>query len=336
MITRLIKRWRLRPSPLFSCQAQVLPRSPDNTWVLSKLNTPTMDFYFRSRRQQLPGYHELDASILPAPNSPLWHSPNSVLILVRDVPLSVLERLLVSPKRPAHIVWFMDDDIPGAGADPSLPDGYRRRLANWYQQAAPMLQQLCCQVWVSTAALAQKYQLTNDWILAPKQIVAEQLQFIRCFYHGSSSHTLEWQFMQTLVSAVQARYPQLSFELIGDIQVNKGFRHLPRVSILHPMSWPNYLALIQSRTMDIGLVPLFDSPFNRARSHCKLLDIARQGAIGIYSSRVSHSELIASNNAGLVVGDSVEEWLHAIDVAINADRRVIHQHSLNLINTLDT
>lgn len=36
--------------------------------------------------------------------------------------------------------------------------------------------------------------------------------------------------------------PQASFEIFGEHEIYKLYRDLPRVSVLHPMSWQNYLA----------------------------------------------------------------------------------------------
>jgi len=107
---------------------------------------------------------------------------------------------------------------------------------------------------------------------------------------------------------------------------------VPRVTVLHPMPWANYLAMSASRTMDIGLVPLFDSPFNAARSHCKLLDITRQQAVGIYSEQVAYSEEITNHDAGIVVDNRMESWLQALALLLEEDRSLILANAQNLIN----
>ncbi len=324
-----------RSSGLFDFVRQNVLLNPKFTWVAGDLATPTLDFYFRSRQQDFSNYSEIDTHQLPPDNHPLWSESQSQLILVREVPLGFLKKLLRSPHRPKRIIWFIDDDIPSVGTDASLPKAYRQKISSWYKSASPLLAKLCDQVWVSTPYLAKKYQLRDEWVLQPKQLRNPEVRMIRCFYHGGSSHTQEWIFVEKLVAAIQATYSHTTFELVGNHQLNKQFRLIPRVTILHPMRWDNYQALLASREMDIGLAPLFDTVFNRGRSHTKMLDIQRQGAIGIYSERISHAELIKTYKAGFVVDDAIESWLSAFDCALRADRSRFFENSTHLINFLD-
>ncbi|MCY4044080.1 MAG: hypothetical protein OXE99_03240, partial [Cellvibrionales bacterium] len=172
-------------------------------------------------------------------------------------------------------------------------------------------------------------------VLAPVQLNVEPKLPIRCFYHGGSSHKVEWEFMVRLVAEIQHQYDNIHFEFIGNHELNKKMREYPRVSILHPMSWANYQAHILSRTMDIGLVPLFDTTFNRGRSHTKLLDIHRQGAVGLYSHRCSEVERIQQFNAGVIVrGDGLSDWIEGFDQMMKANRQVLYKGSSDLMTDL--
>ncbi|MCF1432161.1 MAG: hypothetical protein LPH20_15340, partial [Shewanella sp.] len=235
----------------------------EQTWIVGKLTTPTVDFYFRSRQANFDGYQEVDVNtLLSDPSHPFWSAKQNKVILIRDVPIELLKRL-VKLHEQRHIVWFTDDDIPGAHRDASLPKLYKKRLAGWYRKAKPILANICSEVWVSTRALAETYGLPDTAVLPPLQLPAAALATVRCFYHGSGSHTLEWAFVIKLIALIQQKYSYTWFELIGDHTLYRQVRHIPRVTVLHPMSWPNYQAHIGSRPMDIGLAPLFDSPFNK-------------------------------------------------------------------------
>ena len=258
---------------------------------------------------------------------------NVTLIIIRDVSLAQIKKISNLNRNIRSIIWFIDDDIPAIGEDFTIPKSYQKRLSKWYKYSYPLLSNLCDEIWVSTPHLAEKYNLSPDCILEPIQL-EKHSKPVRCFYHGSGSHTLEWEFLKTFTAKVQRHYGNIHFELIGDHQLNKAFRDIPRVSILHPMSWQNYQAHIASREMDIGLVPLFDSPFNRARSHTKLFDIERQGAIGIYANRFSAAIEIDAYQAGFLADDSLESWLAAFDRALNSDRAAVYENSTRLVADL--
>lgn len=304
--------------------------TPTKTWLVGRLDTPTVDFYFRSRYENQVDFYEVDIHELDDDTHPFWLGNYDRVVLVRDVPINLLIKLKTSCHK-RQVIWFIDDDIPSVVDDHTLPKAYRRRLSSWFNQAHNMLSQICSDIWVSTPYLAQRYQLPNSCILPPLQISRMKPAIVKCFYHGSASHTLEWKFIVELIQKIQSKHTNVSFELIGDHSLYKQVKHIPRVTVLHPMSWGNYQAHISSRTMDIGLAPLFTSPFNLARSHCKLLDIQRQGAVGIYSIRFPRADSIRRLKAGWLAEDNVQSWLDAFEDAIYSDRMLINENSRHLI-----
>lgn len=307
--------------------------TPTKTWLVGRLDTPTVDFYFRSRYENQVDFYEVDIHELDDDAHPFWLGKYDRVVLVRDVPINLLIKLKTSCHQ-RQVIWFIDDDIPSVVDDHTLPKAYRRRLSSWFNQAHNTLSQICSDIWVSTSYLAQRYQLPNSCILPPLQISRMKPATVKCFYHGSASHTLEWKFIVKLIGNIQRKYKNVSFELIGDHAIYKKVKHIPRVTVLHPMSWRNYQAHISNRSMDIGFAPLFASPFNSARSHCKLLDIQRQGAIGIYSSIFPKSHEIIDMTAGIVADNNISSWLDAFEYALNSDRKLIHKNSEKMINHL--
>lgn len=303
--------------------------------IVGNLTSATLELYFRNRREQMPDYIEFDSLYNESWDDLFAQlSDNTCLILVRDVPVALLKKLAGQSNNPASIVWFIDDDIPACATDKTLPKAYKKRLSGWYHKAWPHLSLLCDKVWVSTPYLAEKYGLNENAVLPPVDLKKTDLNLVRCFYHGSSSHQQEWVFVIEFIKQAQQRFSDTWFELIGDHSLYKQLRNVPRINVLHPMSWQNYLAMTSSRSMDIGLVPLFDSPFNLARSHCKLLDITRQNAVGIYSELVAYSDEIRQMNAGIVVDNKMELWLEALAVLLQKDRDAMLGNAQNLIKNI--
>ena len=302
--------------------------------VIGNDSSPTIDFYFRSRQDQVRQYSELNINKNTCESLPKVISKGCVVVLVRDTPLPVLKSLLSLNSDVAGIVWFIDDDIPGAGCDTALPQAYRKRLSSWYKKATPYLTRLCSKVWVSTPWLADKYNLPVSSVLAPVDPLFERRSLIRCFYHGTSSHVKDWEFVIEVASQVQRRNNNVVFEFIGDHALYKKCKGVPGIQILHPMKWPDYLSMTANRTMDIGLAPLLDTPFNKTRSHTKFLDICRQNAVGIYSSSFPFSSEIKKRNAGLVLPDTPESWVAGIEQLAVADRNRMCVNAAKLKNEL--
>ncbi|WP_257281351.1 hypothetical protein [Endozoicomonas sp. ISHI1] len=316
---------------LFIPSANYDIRSSKKVVVFGNLESATVEFYLRSRKEKDTDYREIDTCASDYVYQLQEHiTDGCTLILVRDVPLDALKFLNAYKFNFSNLVWFIDDDIPAAHLDHTLPKSYRKRLSSWYKKASPLLTKLCNKIWVSTAHLAEKYQLPAETVLPPCQILKEKRPLVRCFYHGSSSHQEDWKFVLNVIRKVQSRNLNTWFELIGDHSLYKAVRGIPRVQVIHPMPWPDYLTMTVSRTMDIGLAPLMDTSFNHSRSHTKLLDICRQKAVGVYSDRFPLSKKIEESNAGLVVDDRVDSWVEAIEYLMQLDK----QDMLNNANQL--
>ena len=119
----------------------------------------------------------------------------------------------------------------------------------------------------------------------------------------------------------------LPLSLLVGMRSIKNVRISPRVRVLHPMPWSDYLSLTANRTMDIGLAPLLDNSFNKARSHTKFLDICRQSAVGIYSDHFPLSNDIKRHNAGTVLSNNPECWALAIERLAMTDREPIRKNA---------
>lgn len=261
------------------------------TIVIGNLVKPTFDFYFKQRLNEAKGdlyfsEHEVLEETFD------YHQLAHVrIILLGNVSIRLL-LLLNRLRLNSEIILFIDDNIPAAITGITLPSHYKRKLKKWYETAKQFLLSLYDDVWVSMPYLAKRYGLSDSYVLYPPQVIENKQTLIKCFYHGSVSHAQEWQLLAKLISDIQNRYNHVYFELIGDHKLNKAFKALPWVSVLHRISWQNYKAHITTRPMYIAFVPLFDSTFIRARSHTKLFDIVRQGAIGLYGYRFSQVDKV--------------------------------------------
>ena len=75
------------------------------------------------------------------------------------------------------------------------------------------------------------------------------------------------------------------------------------------MAYPVFLPwFTQVLRWDIGIAPLADTPFNRAKSDLKHLDYAAQGAAGIFSRVTSYRHTVRDGETGLLVPNSIAAW----------------------------
>ena len=72
------------------------------------------------------------------------------------------------------------------------------------------------------------------------------------------------------------------------------------------------MGTLQQPGRHIGLAPLLEHPFNRARSYTKFFDIQRSGAAGIYAEAGPWKAFINSGKHGVLLPMQVANWVSAI------------------------
>jgi hypothetical protein len=296
--------------------------------VLHDGPNPSTDIYLRNRLMaaDFPPVDFIDITTCPDDaDGILSENEDGVFVIVcRYISADWLRALEGARQHLAGLAFFVDDDLPAMLTDRSLPLRYRFRIWRRYARHVDRLSALASQLWVATPALENKYS-DNEAVLLPPLYVdspPESERMIRYFYHGTASHGAEQRFLAEVVREVQRRDPRMLFEIVGDSETRELFRDIERVVVLHPMDWRSYLAYSGSVRQDIGLAPLFESPVNAARSHSKVYDITRIGAVGIYSERAPYTDFIRAGEDGVLLPDDAGQWADAIlDLAANSARR---------------
>jgi hypothetical protein len=249
------------------------------------------------------------------------HAPRTGQIEPDD--FVVVQRYLHAPwrqaierQRPelAGLAWFLDDDLLDPDALSELAAPYARKIRQLALSQRPWFEQMGSQWWVATEALAGKYAAARPTVLplAPPRRLVEPGAAVRVVYHGTASHQREIEWLHDVMAEVQRRCAHTSFELFGELPVNRRFRDLPRVAVLHPMRWESYLAYTAGQPADIGLAPLLPGVFNAARGPVKFIDYTRQGALGLYSHVPPYEGFVRDGIDGVLLPNEPEAWVEAI------------------------
>lgn len=236
------------------------------------------------------------------------------VIIVRYVPSELVKPLSRFHAAGRHVIYFMDDDLMDYSIIKTLPTAYARKIRKNATGRRDFIRQISTECWVSTTYLAEKYRSWSPTVLSPcvKPALLIQSANTTVCYHGTSSHRAELQWLTDVVAGAHARCSRLNFEVFGDHVTNKLFKSLPRVAVLHPMSWNNYLEYTASVRREIGLAPLLPSPFNDARAPTKFLDFARMGAVGLYSNVAPYRGFIRDGIDGLLLDNDPALWMETI------------------------
>ncbi len=282
----------------------------DNTvFVIEELDNPSTDFFVlpalsSSGRQVVRcGFDDL-----PDPAD----LTGAVVVFVRYVPAAWV-KLIEAVRTLLHaLVFFMDDDVLDFRASIGMPLKYRFKLARLATWRSGWLQKQAVELWVSTVYLQQKYAQWQPRLVLPSPLV-NRTDSRRVFYHGSvATHRDDIRWLRPVAEEVLRRDRRVAFEIVGRRDVWRLYKGLPGVTVVHPMKWPAYQTFLAMQERHVGLNPLQDVPFNRARSYTKFFDITRCGAVGIYTPDSACSEIINNGQEGLVVALDPAAWVEAI------------------------
>ncbi len=299
-----------------------------NVAVLSPGAVPTIDFYLTPRLAEL-GPERLklfDSRVLDATADSL--PVGTMVIIVRHASRRWLRFLAAHADRWCGVAWLVDDDIPAAWRCKELPLDYRLRTSGRFLRVARDLLSVCDRVWVSTNELQKRYAQWNPLVLPPLNAFpprhAAPSGVRRWCYHGTRAHRAEFNWLRPVVRQVQHQVPDAEFEIMGGTNVRRLFAGIPRVNVLPPRSWQDYVAHCENSNIAVGLAPLLPGYFNAARAHVKIFDIVHAGAVGVFSRRAPYFPNLAAAGA-VFVDDDQHAWSeHIAKLLLDDKRRLTH------------
>lgn len=260
-------------------------------------------------------------------------APGTAVVIVRYLNTRWAKALRQHRAQLSEVVYFMDDDLLHPRHWAGLPNVYIKKLNKYCAAFVPDIQALASIYWFSTEELRARYPYQTAQVIAPRPLPedadTEQMWHprsekgpVQIFYHGSATHQAEIDWLYPVIKEVLQARPQTHFELIGGHTVNQQFRNLPRTRVLHPLSWHNYVSHCKTLNAHIGLAPLLPSPFNMGRSHSKIYDITRCGAVGIYSDPSTYAAAVQDQQDGILLANDPALWVETIVELVDDAQRL--------------
>ncbi len=135
-------------------------------------------------------------------------------------------------------------------------------------------------------------------------------------YMGSGTHGPDLRMVAPALREVLVKYrDRVSFELLNE-QLPPELAQLPNVRRFD--GTPDYAAYARQftdRTWDIGIAPLQDTAFNRAKSALKYLEFSAMGAACVFSDVAPFRETVTQGETGLLA-TTTEEWTRSLSQLI--------------------
>lgn len=174
----------------------------------------------------------------------------------------------------------------------------------------------------------------ENWPSEAKQVVHDPPIVIG--WAGSSSHGPDLRMLGGVVETILDHYPQVRFAFSRSCEIP--FAPHERIDIIPPTGIEEYPNMVQR--FDIGLAPILDNRFNRAKSDLKFIEYGICGIPVIASKVLPYEKAIRHGENGLLA-NSPADWLKSIKRLIEdeelrrrlgaaaratAERRTIDKH----------
>jgi hypothetical protein len=268
----------------------------------------------------------------------LWISPLTTVCIVQRTAFSkpsTARKFLAEARRRGCLV-IVDSDDAFSALDPEHPQ-YALQI-----ERAAILDSVMAEadeVWLSTQELLAAHpgdashvvRNTLDLDLwkpeAARTAALPDDAPLRILYMGTTTHDGDFALIEPVLERLHASYPgQFEVVMVG---VARGLAEKPWMRVLKPDdgAYPQFVPwLVAQGPFDIGISPLIDSTFNRAKSDIKCLDYLALGARPVVSDvepyRVEELDDLIDR-----VGNDPDAWYTALEDLVK--RRAELRHDLD-------
>ena len=230
----------------------------------------------------------------------------------------------IGPDNPNYFWWGRDKRAHARvfnGMRESLPYAMRQLDAPAaFEKAQDMLAGLysnmraCTTITVSTEPLRAEYGrfgpcvvLPNGVDMADWDIPRPQVdEKVRLCLAGSKTHLADWRVATPGILQILEEEPQVELVIVGFPEARELlFAGHPRVATVEWQDVRGYRAYVA--LCDIGLAPVFDSPFNRAKSDLKYLEYSALG-LPTVASPACYADTIRHGETGFIAKNT-KDWI---------------------------
>ena len=143
---------------------------------------------------------------------------------------------------------------------------------------------------------------------------------VRIGFSGSTSRTEDLDIVRPVISPILERFPNAVFEFAGamprGVESNRRIRFFP-----YTHDYKAYIWFQAERNWAVGLAPLIDNESNRCKTNNKYREYGACKTTGIYSNMPPYNSSISSGDTGLLVDNTAEAWLSAVEYLLENPRR---------------
>jgi len=143
-------------------------------------------------------------------------------------------------------------------------------------------------------------------------------------YIGSRTHRADLMQVEPAVLALLRRYRgRVRFLSVG-VPLSPGLRRIRFAREIPPpravrRDYPRFVRFAEDLPIDIGIAPLENNPFNRAKSDLKFQEYAALGVPGVYADLEPYAKRVRPGVTGLLA-EGLSEWVEHLSRLVESPR----------------
>jgi glycosyltransferase involved in cell wall biosynthesis len=261
-----------------------------------------------------------------------------LIIVQRGFPRAETQKVLdfiIESNKP---VIYETDDLLTA-----IPDSHNKPIYNQIKDYIIEFIKKVDYVSVSTQELKNHYLEFNSNVHVLPNLIDERKwnfpiikntsKIITIGFYGNRGHIEDVKMIEEAILGIARKYgSRVKFVFVGCI--TDKLRSMKHITFIEPnfhyLNWPQRLAQLQ---LDIGIVPLVNTKFNRCVSAIKWFEYSALKIPVIFSDVIPYNELIIDSETGLLVNDDPDSWSKALDKLIQ-DKKTRKQIAKNAKDTV--
>lgn len=150
-------------------------------------------------------------------------------------------------------------------------------------------------------------KVTSDGKMEPKAPGV-----VRIGYTGCANHSGDMEIVKPVLLQLLEDYPNLEVIIAQDLGCFKGVSH-PRLKLLNRwVSIPEYPSMVKGWDLDIGIAPLRDNQFNRAKSNLRWIEYSALGLPTVASAVRPFNECVKNDVNGFLC-KSQADWMENLN-----------------------
>lgn len=158
---------------------------------------------------------------------------------------------------------------------------------------------------------------------APSNGRTGQREYTTICYYGTDTHQHDWDMIEPdLMKLCKVHGGKVSVDVVGVFPVRRDVwpseikvREVPLQGKLAYPAFCSYMA--NSLPFDIGLAPLVDNEFNKAKSELKILEISCMGGVPLYSGGFAYDSVELDQIASFVRVGGNQSWFEALNHCVS-------------------